>query len=116
MAEYSIVVAYFLFVSIPLSLQCGISTHIAIGHQAIQWFDDKRGNTSYRQLILSHQDAFIAGNPYPDAMYSSLCFKGKYHSVAEDTHWTGFLNATVNYIRKKYPKPWSKVLKIFMLS
>ncbi|EDO37905.1 predicted protein [Nematostella vectensis] len=90
------------------SLQCGISTHIAIAHQALEWFDDQRGNTSYRKIILAHQDGFIAGNPYPDAMYSNLCYGGKYHQVAEDTHWVPFLNATVNYIRRKYPKPWDE--------
>lgn len=41
-------------------------------------------------------------------MYSGLCFKGKFHEVAEDTHWAPFLNATVRYIRKKYPKPWDQ--------
>ena len=88
---------------------CGISTHIAIAHQAITSFTDTRGKTDYRKIILYNQDAFEAGNPYPDAMYTSLCYGGKYHSVAEDTHWAPFLNATVNYIRKKYPKPWDQV-------
>lgn len=104
----------FLFsLTIHQSIQCGISTHISIAHQALQWFADQRGETNYRDLILRHQDAFIAGNPYPDAMYSGLCYKGKFHQVAEDTHWSPFLNATVNYIRSKYPKPWSKVGKCF---
>lgn len=103
-------VIFVFLVTIHQALQCGISTHISIAHQALQWFNDQRGSTNYRQLVLSHQDAFIAGNPYPDAMYSSLCYKGKFHQVAEDTHWSPFLNATVNYIRAKYPKPWSKVL------
>ena len=88
---------------------CGISTHIDIAHQAINWFKDARNNTDYREIILRHQDAFVGGNPYPDAMYSSFCFGGKFHSIAEDTHWAPFLNATVRYIRKKYPKPWDQV-------
>lgn len=86
-----------------------MSTHIDIAHQAINWFKDARNKTDYRDIILRHQDAFIGGNPYPDAMYSSLCFGGKFHSIAEDTHWAPFLNATVRYIRKKYPKPWDQV-------
>ena len=88
---------------------CGISTHIDIAHQAINWFKDARNGTDYREIILKHQDAFIAGNPYPDSMYPSFCYSGKFHSIAEDTHWSPFLNATVNYIRKKYPKPWDQV-------
>lgn len=97
-----------LFVT-PRVFCCGMSTHIDIAHQAINWFNDARNGTDYREIILKHQDAFIAGNPYPDSMYSSFCYSGKFHSIAEDTHWSPFLNATVNYIRKKYPKPWDQV-------
>lgn len=101
---------FFLLCFVALRVfSCGISTHIDIGHQAINWFKDTRNNTDYREIILRHQDAFIGGNPYPDAMYSGLCFKGKFHAVAEDTHWAPFINATVRYIRKKYPKPWDQV-------
>lgn len=110
-----------LFIIFPIFLQlcslivrissCGMSTHIDIAHQAINWFKDARNNTDYREIILKNQDAFIGGNPYPDAMYSSLCFGGKFHSIAEDTHWAPFLNATIRYIRKKYPKPWDQVSK-----
>ena len=96
------------FLTIRIS-SCGMSTHIDIAHQATNWFKDTTNDTDYRQIILSHQDAFIGGNPYPDAMYSSFCFGGKFHSIAEDTHWAPFLNATVRYIRKKYPKPWDQV-------
>ena len=87
-------------------------THIDIAHQAITWFKDARNGSDYRGIILKNQDAFIAGNPYPDAMYSSLCYSGKFHSVAEDTHWAPFLNATVNYIRKKYLKSWDQVCQV----
>lgn len=90
---------------------CGMSTHIDIAHQAINWFKDARNGTDYREIILKHQDAFIGGNPYPDSMYSSICYSGKFHSISEDTHWAPFLNATVNYIRRKYPKPWDQVGK-----
>lgn len=97
---------------------CGMSTHIDIAHQAINWFKDVRNKTDYRDIIMRHQDAFIGGNPYPDAMYSSFCFGGKFHSISEDTHWAPFLNATVRYIRKKYPKPWDQVCEklIFKIS
>ncbi|XP_021363749.1 phosphatidylinositol-glycan-specific phospholipase D-like isoform X2 [Mizuhopecten yessoensis] len=86
---------------------CGITTHIVISEKAKEHF----GNISptkvdYKQIITKHHDAFMAGSPYPDAFYSSFCDKGYYHNVSEDTHWSGFLNATINYIRKNYPQPW----------
>ena len=61
------------------------------------------------QLLNKHPDALIAGSPYPDAYYSAICRGGQYHDVSEDTHWAGFLNATVNYIQRKYPQPWDEV-------
>ena len=107
--------AFYLLCLLPVQvLSCGMSTHIDIGHQAINWFKDARNNTDYREIILKNQDAFIAGNPYPDAMYSSLCYSGRFHSISEDTHWAPFLNATVNYIRKKYPKPWDQVCCVIL--
>ena len=101
---------FYLLCFLPLRvLSCGMSTHIDIAHQAINWFKDARNGTDYREIILQHQDAFITGNPYPDSMYSNICYSGKFHSISEATHWAPFLNATVNYIRKKYPKPWDQV-------
>ena len=89
---------------------CGVSTHISIANEALQSFvDTGEYNVSYRDIILNNFDAFYAGSNYPDAMYPSICFGGRYHSISEDTHWVPFLNATANYIRKTYPKPWSKV-------
>ena len=35
---------------------------------------------------------------------------GRYHDISEDTHWSGFLNATVNHIRQ-YKQPWDEVSK-----
>ncbi|KAI8495835.1 Glycosylphosphatidylinositol specific phospholipase D1 [Branchiostoma belcheri] len=72
----------------------------------------------YNQLLLKHQDAFQAGNVYPDSYYDSICRKGKYHSVSEDTHWSEFLNVTINHIRRKYPPPWNEAtekLVVFLL-
>lgn len=88
---------------------CGTSTHISIAHEASTFFKSPPNlNVNYADLIRKHQDAFVAGNPYPDAMYPSICFGGKYHQVAEDTHWAPFLNASINYIRKNYPQPWDE--------
>ncbi|XP_028400201.1 phosphatidylinositol-glycan-specific phospholipase D-like [Dendronephthya gigantea] len=88
---------------------CGVSTHISIANQALESFADSgEYNVSYRDIILNNYDAFYAGSNYPDAMYSSACFGGRFHDISEDTHWTPFLNATANYIRKRYPQPWSK--------
>nr|XP_006824765.1 PREDICTED: phosphatidylinositol-glycan-specific phospholipase D-like [Saccoglossus kowalevskii] len=124
---------------------CGGITHTEIAHRAASFFQhhsdgtdyrqvcyihqsdstDYRGmlyhqsdSTDYRQLIDQHQDAFQAGNPFPDTFYDSICLQGKYHDVSEDTHWSEFINATVNYIRTKYPKPWSpetEKLVVFLL-
>eukprot|EP00794_Sanderia_malayensis_P010957 gene10957-12118_t len=94
---------------LPCCEACGTSTHISIAHEATQFFQSpKKYDTDYLEIIKSNQDAFVAGNPYPDAMYPGLCYKGKYHNIAEDTHWTPFLNATVNYIRKTYKQPWNQ--------
>ena len=96
---------------------CGTSTHISIAHEASVFFaSPKAYPTDYAELIRTNQDAFVAGNPYPDAMYPSLCYKGKYHAVAEDTHWAPFLNATVNYIRQNYHQPWNQVYKLLRFS
>ena len=88
---------------------CGVSTHISIANEALQSYADSvEYNVSYRDIILNNYDAFYAGSNYPDAMYSPICFGGRYHDISEDTHWTPFLNATVNYIRKTFSKPWNK--------
>ena len=29
--------------------------------------------------------------------------------MAEDTHWTPFIEASIKYIRETYPRPWSEV-------
>ncbi|XP_045151688.1 phosphatidylinositol-glycan-specific phospholipase D [Echinops telfairi] len=75
---------------------CGISTHVEIGIY------------EHRQLLTEHQDAYQAGTVFPDSFYPSICKGGKYHEVAESTHWTPFLNASVHYIRENYPLPWEK--------
>lgn len=88
---------------------CGVSTHISIANQALQSFaGNGRFNISYRNIILENLGAFYAGSVYPDAMYPSICFGGRYHGVSEDTHWAPFLNASANYIRKTLPKPWNE--------
>ncbi|XP_060062440.1 phosphatidylinositol-glycan-specific phospholipase D-like isoform X1 [Ylistrum balloti] len=86
---------------------CGITTHIVISERAQANFGNiGPSHVDYKEIITKHHDAFMAGSPYPDAFYSSLCDKGNYHNVSEDTHWSGFLNATINYIRNHYPQPW----------
>ncbi|CAG2227356.1 GPLD1 [Mytilus edulis] len=66
----------------------------------------------------NHNDAFLAGSAFPDAFYSNLCKEGNYSQVSEDTHWTPFITASVNYIRNKYPQPWNEAtekLVVFIL-
>ncbi|XP_054237695.1 phosphatidylinositol-glycan-specific phospholipase D [Indicator indicator] len=85
----------------------GISTHVEIAHRALEFFIHE-GNVNYRQLLLNHQDAFQAGSIYPDAFYPPICKNGVFHDVSEDTHWSPFLTASIQYIRRKYPQPWEE--------
>ncbi|XP_071119252.1 phosphatidylinositol-glycan-specific phospholipase D-like [Haliotis cracherodii] len=112
-------IIYIFLVSLTYSLTsgCGTTTHIEISHRSIEHFADEKGQFTYQELFRKHQDAFQAGSPYPDAYYSNICADGKYHDISEDSHWSGFLNATLNYIRRKYPPPWDQAtekLVVFM--
>ncbi|XP_063181861.1 phosphatidylinositol-glycan-specific phospholipase D isoform X1 [Chroicocephalus ridibundus] len=89
-------------------IPCGISTHVEIAHRALEFFIKREGNVNYRQLLLNHQDAFQAGSVYPDAFYPSICKSGKFHDVSEDTHWSPFLSASIQYIARNYPQPWEE--------
>ncbi|XP_041626694.1 phosphatidylinositol-glycan-specific phospholipase D isoform X1 [Vulpes lagopus] len=92
----------------PGGSPCGISTHIEIGHRALEFLHLQDGNVNYKKLLLEHQDAYQAGAVFPDAFYPSICERGQFHDVSESTHWTPFLNASVHYIRENYPLPWEK--------
>ncbi|XP_003416488.1 phosphatidylinositol-glycan-specific phospholipase D [Loxodonta africana] len=92
----------------PGGSSCGISTHVEIGHRALEFLSLQVGSVNYKELLLEHQDAYQAGTVFPDAFYPSFCKGGKYHEVAESTHWTPFLNASIHYIRENYPLPWEK--------
>ncbi|XP_044941041.1 phosphatidylinositol-glycan-specific phospholipase D isoform X1 [Mustela putorius furo] len=92
----------------PAGSPCGISTHIEIGHRALEFLHLQDGRVNYKELLLKHQDAYQAGAVFPDAFYPSICERGKFHDVSESTHWTPFLNASVHYIRENYPLPWEK--------
>uniref|UniRef100_A0A8C2MUK0 Phosphatidylinositol-glycan-specific phospholipase D n=1 Tax=Cricetulus griseus TaxID=10029 RepID=A0A8C2MUK0_CRIGR len=90
------------------SSSCGLSTHVEIGHRALEFLQLQDGHINYKELLLEHQDAYQAGTVFPDAFYPSICKRGKYHDVSERTHWTPFLNASIHYIRENYPLPWEK--------
>ncbi|XP_039914213.1 phosphatidylinositol-glycan-specific phospholipase D isoform X6 [Hirundo rustica] len=90
-------------------IPCGISTHVEIAHRALEFFIKHEGSVNYRQLLLSHQDAFQAGSIYPDAFYPPICKHGMFHYVSEDTHWPPFLKASIDYIRRNYPQPWEEI-------
>ncbi|XP_055262160.1 phosphatidylinositol-glycan-specific phospholipase D isoform X3 [Moschus berezovskii] len=92
----------------PRSSPCGISTHIEIGHRALEFLHLQDGSINYKELLLRHQDAYQAGSVFPDSFYPSICERGHLHDVSESTHWTPFLNASVHYIRKNYPLPWDE--------
>ncbi|ELU17925.1 hypothetical protein CAPTEDRAFT_196848 [Capitella teleta] len=98
---------------------CGITTHIDIAERTREFLGFSSEGIFYKDLIDKHPDAFQAGAPYPDAYYPDVCFGGDFHDVAEDTHWTPFLNASVNYIRKRYSRPWNEdaeKLVVFLMS
>lgn len=92
----------------PRSSPCGISTHIEIGHRALEFLHLQDGSINYKELLLRHQDAYQAGSVFPDSFYPSICERGQFHDVSESTHWTPFLNTSVHYIRKNYPLPWDE--------
>ncbi|XP_053771165.1 phosphatidylinositol-glycan-specific phospholipase D isoform X4 [Desmodus rotundus] len=92
----------------PGGSPCGISTHIEIGHRALEFLHLQDGGIDYKELLLEHQDAYQAGAVFPDAFYPGICERGRFHEVSESTHWTPFLNASVHYIRENYPRPWGK--------
>ncbi|KAM7053920.1 phosphatidylinositol-glycan-specific phospholipase D isoform 3-T3 [Molossus nigricans] len=92
----------------PGGSPCGISTHIEIGHRALELLQLQAGRVDYRELLLEHRDAYQAGTVFPDAFYPSICETGRFHDVSESTHWTPFLSASVHYIRENYPQPWGK--------
>ncbi|KAM3679105.1 phosphatidylinositol-glycan-specific phospholipase D isoform 3-T3 [Ammospiza maritima maritima] len=89
-------------------IPCGISTHVEIAHRALEFFTNHEGSVNYRKLLLNHQDAFQAGSIYPDAFYPPICKRGVFHDVSEDTHWSPFLKASIDYIRRNYPQPWEE--------
>ncbi|XP_006878008.1 PREDICTED: phosphatidylinositol-glycan-specific phospholipase D [Chrysochloris asiatica] len=92
----------------PPGSSCGISTHVEIGHRALEFLSLQAGSVNYKELLLEHQDAYQAGTAFPDSFYPSICKGGKYHDVSESTHWTPFLNASIHYIQENYPLPWKK--------
>ncbi|KAG8442321.1 hypothetical protein GDO86_011208 [Hymenochirus boettgeri] len=99
------------FMSSVLWLQvepCGISTHIEIAHRALEFFNHTEGTINYKELLRKYPEAYQAGSVYPDTFYQGICEQGKYHDVSEDTHWTPFLKASIDYIRDVYPQPWDE--------
>lgn len=97
---------------------CGIGTHTETCERARQFTDIVLDNLSIKELIGKHLDAFRAGSPYPDAYYPDICYDGNYHGISEDTHWTPFLKAGIEYVRETYPKPWdeeTEKLVVFLL-
>uniref|UniRef100_A0A8C0W7D0 Phosphatidylinositol-glycan-specific phospholipase D n=1 Tax=Castor canadensis TaxID=51338 RepID=A0A8C0W7D0_CASCN len=90
------------------SSSCGLSTHVEIGHRALEFLHLQDGRVNYKELLLEHQDAYQAGTVFPDSFYPDICKGGKFHDVSERTHWTPFLNASIHYVRENYPLPWEK--------
>ena len=101
--------SFFILCFIKSSWGCGISTHTEIGYRAIEYFggSEEASSQFIRNILQSHQDAFQAGNPFPDSFYNSLCYGGMYHQKSEDTHWGHYVKIAFDFINRKYPQPWS---------
>ncbi|CAD5119903.1 DgyrCDS8482 [Dimorphilus gyrociliatus] len=96
-----------------VSQMCGITTHIETGYRAKEYIDLSINGLDFKEIIEKHDDAFQAGCPFPDAMYPGLCYDGMFHSIAEDTHWTPIMNATINFLRN-LPQPWTNDTEKFL--
>ncbi|CAD5125216.1 DgyrCDS13456 [Dimorphilus gyrociliatus] len=90
-----------LSLSISNAFGCGSILHTEIGYQALNYFGGNEAR--FHNIIKRHKSSFECGLTFPDTFYSGICFKGKYHQISEDTHWTPFLNASLEYIWTKDP-------------
>ena len=95
--------AFFILCFMKSSCGCGISTHTEIGYRAIEYlgFSEEASSQFIRNIMQSHQDAFQAGNPFPDSFYNSLCYGGMYHQKSEDTHWGHYVKVAFDFINRK---------------
>ena len=93
-----------------LLYSCGISTHTEIGFRALEFLGSSEDEDVQfiRSVLLKHQDAFQAGNPFPDYGFNSLCYDYRYHSQSEDTHWGQYVKVAFEFVNEKYPAPWDE--------
>jgi glycosylphosphatidylinositol phospholipase D len=89
-------------------LGCGmIFSHIENNERAAYYFNGSSDGVDFGKLIRENRDAYQPASTFPDTFYSEICFGANYYNASEDTHWSPFIKAAVNYFRRKYPAPWT---------
>ncbi|XP_052686542.1 phosphatidylinositol-glycan-specific phospholipase D-like [Crassostrea angulata] len=83
----------------------GSISHGIISYRASVYFGDEET----QKIVQENPDGLFGGSVYPDVFYDSQCSEGNYSFVSDATKSTAFLNASINYLLQKYPKPWNNV-------
>ncbi|XP_065922653.1 phosphatidylinositol-glycan-specific phospholipase D-like [Magallana gigas] len=81
----------------------GSISHGIISYRASVYFGDEET----QKIVQENPDGLFGGSVYPDVFYDSQCSEGNYSFVSDATKSTAFLNASINYLLQKYPKPWN---------
>jgi len=84
------------------ALGAGMSVHSEVSTRAAHFFDYET-YPEYRDIVVSHPEAYQAGSPFPDWGYQF-----GYHDESEEAHWPPFMEAFAQYIHDTYPKPWDE--------
>ncbi|XP_019523713.1 PREDICTED: phosphatidylinositol-glycan-specific phospholipase D [Hipposideros armiger] len=113
----------------PRGSPCGISTHVEIGHRALEFLHLQDGSVNYKELLLEHQDAYQAGTVFPDAFYPSICGRDgsfflsqiDFHGYYAEAHSAGDFGGDVlsqfefnfNYLTRHWYVPVEDLLGIY---
>ena len=102
------IVCILLLLRFSVNDACGVTTHNVIAHKAMRTFHSN-SNPNFKEIMETHQNAFQNGAAFPDFGYS--CPLNRWITdlpdASEAAHWPPFHVATVQYIKKNYPQPWS---------
>ena len=95
-----------LIAGVSLTRGCGLIVHTELVRRAQTSYNDPTfGNGFVERVLQANPGAVQAGAPFPDTMYDGLCAGGRYHEVAEDTHWGHWQITAWDYFHEKYPHP-----------
>lgn len=90
---------------------CGGVTHNIIGKRATYFLEANPELAEYAEIIKTNQDAFQNGASFPDWGYDCFLIEAGFDQLpnaSEAAHWPPFQNATMDYIRRNYQKPWNQ--------